>query len=410
MMKLFPFAFGLMVILAAPLCAQKLLPERLLLTTGQYVGSGSRALGLGGTYTGIADDYSAVWWNPAGLAQVKRIEIQGSLARAGYGNKTDYYGRAGDGTTSALRLNNVGVVFPVPVYQGALSFAFGYTQVQAFDRRTQVVSPAAGTSRWDDFDELESGRLGLWTAAAAMDVSPNLALGLGLNYWTGLDDYTLTGHYTESNVSHYTENSISTNLSAWGANFGGLFRLGRFGRLGAMFQTPVSMSMEEDWQDGEYNGYFNYRMIYPAVFRVGGSVCPGRWLLAADVEYRDWTSMKYTQPKDSTQFEGISRVSANQQIKRDYQSTTRFSFGGEYLFPAYGLRARAGYGFEPSNYKLSGGQDDRHIFSFGLGVLVDRSVMLDAAFRTTAYTEKTTAGLKEDISNSTALVTLSYRM
>jgi len=409
-MKRIFFMFGLMLILAAPLCAQKPLPERMLLTTGQYVGSGSRALGLGGTYTGIADDYSSVWWNPAGLAQVKRIEIQGSLSRTGYGNKTSYYGRSDDGTTSALRLNNVGVVFPVPVYQGALSFAFGYSQVQSFDRRTQVISPAAGASRWDDFDELESGRLGLWTVAAAMDVTPNFALGLGFNYWTGLDDYTLTGHFTENNTRKYTENSISTNLSAGGLNLGGLFRIGRFGRLGAMFQTPVSMSMKEDWQDGEDNGYFNYRMIYPAVFRVGGSVCPGRWLIAADVEYRDWTSMQYRQPKDSTQFEGISRVSANQQIKSSYQSTTRFSVGGEYLFPAYGLRARAGYGFEPSSYKLSGGEDDRHIFSFGVGVLVDRSVMLDAAFRTTSYKELTTPGLKEDISTTTALVTLSYRM
>jgi long-subunit fatty acid transport protein len=406
-MKRFLFTIGLMFVLAVPLCAQKLLPERLLLSTGQYVGSGSRALGLGGTYTGIADDYSAVWWNPAGLAQVKRIELQGSLSRTGYGNQTSYYGRADDGSSSALRLNNVGVVFPVPVYQGALSFAFGYTQVQAFDRRTQVVSPAPGTSRWDDFDELESGRLGMWSAAGAMDVSENLALGLGFNYWTGLDDYTLTGHYTENNASHYTENSISTDLSAWGANLGGLFRIGRFGRLGAMFQTPVSMSLEEDWQEGNDNGFFDYRMIYPAVFRVGASFCPGRWLLASDVEYRDWTSLEF---RSETPFDSVSRSGANQQIKRDYQSTTRISFGGEYLFPAYGLRARAGYGFEPSSYKLSGGKDDRHIFSFGLGVLVDRSVMLDAAFRTTSYTEKTTPGLNEDISTTTALVTLSYRM
>ena len=94
---------GMMLALAAPLCAQKLLPERLLLSTGQYIGSGSRALGLGGTYTGIADDYSAVWWNPAGLAQVKRIELQGSLARAGYGNETSYYGRDDDGTTAEFR-------------------------------------------------------------------------------------------------------------------------------------------------------------------------------------------------------------------------------------------------------------------------------------------------------------------
>lgn len=395
-------------VIVTPALAQSPIPERLLLTTGQYVGSGSRALGLGGTYTGIADDYSAIWWNPAGLAQVKRIEMQGSLSRTGYGNETSYYGGSDDGSTSALRLNNAGIVFPVPVYQGALSFAFGYTQVQAFDRRTQVVSATQGTSgAWDDFDELEKGRLGMWTMAGAMDVSPNLALGIGINYWAGLDDYTLTGHYTEGVTRSYTETSLKTDLSAWGANFGGLFRLGRAARIGAMFQTPINMSMEEDWQDGEESGYFDYRMTYPAVFRVGASFCPGRWLVGADVEYRDWTSLEY---RTDTPYSGVSRTSANQQIKKDYQSTTRLSLGGEYLFPAYGLRARAGYSYEPSSYKLNDGDDDRNIFSFGLGVLVDRSVMLDAAIQTTSYKEAATANLKEDISTTTALISISYRM
>jgi len=407
-MKRIFFMFGLMLVLAAPLCAQKPLPERMLLTTGQYVGSGSRALGLGGTYTGIADDYSSVWWNPAGLAQVKRIELQGSLSRAGYGNKTSYYGGSDDGTTSTLRLNNVGVVFPVPVYQGALSFAFGYTQVQAFDRRTQVTAPAPGERFWDDFDELEDGRLGLWTLASAVDVTPNLALGLALNYWTGADDYSLTGHYTESSVTDYWETTDNYKLSAWGLNVGSLFRIQRYARIGLMFQPPLNVLLENEWTDPDTIGAIDYRMSMPAIFRAGVSFCPGRWLLAADVEYRDWTTLEYR--SDSTGYRGVTRAVANRQIKNDYQSTTRFSVGGEYLFPAYGLRARAGYGFEPSSYKLNGGEDDRHIFSFGVGVLVDRSVMLDAAFRTTSYKELTTPGLKEDISTTTALVTLSYRM
>jgi long-subunit fatty acid transport protein len=399
------FMIGLVLLFSTAACAQKLIPEQLLLTSGQYIGSGARALGMAGTYTGIADDYSSIWWNPAGLAQVKRIEMQGSLSRTGFSNESNYFGGSADGSTSSLRLNNAGVVLPVPVYQGALSFAFGYTQVQAYEFRNRV-STTDTTSDFSAYDAQEAGRLGFWTFAAAMDVSQNIALGLGINYWTGLDEYTWTG-YERAAGNAYSEQSVSTDLSGWGLNVGTLFRIGNFARLGAMFQTPVSMTMEEDWQDGEDNGYLNYRMTYPAVFRVGASVCPGRWLLAADVEYRDWSTLEF---RSDTPYDSVSRASGNQQIKNGYQSTTRLSVGGEYLFPVYGIRARAGYSYEPSSYEKNNGKDDRNILSFGLGVLVDRSVMIDAAFQTTSYKEIATTNLTKDISTTTALVSLSYRM
>ncbi len=38
------------------------------------IGSGVRALGLGGAYSSIADDGSAVYWNPAGIAQIRNLE------------------------------------------------------------------------------------------------------------------------------------------------------------------------------------------------------------------------------------------------------------------------------------------------------------------------------------------------
>lgn len=34
-------------------------------------GVGSRAIAMGGAYVGLADDYSAIYWNPAGLSQIK---------------------------------------------------------------------------------------------------------------------------------------------------------------------------------------------------------------------------------------------------------------------------------------------------------------------------------------------------
>ena len=395
------------LLLASAGFAQDQIPERLLISTGQYIGPGARPLGLGGTYTGIADDFSSVWYNPAGIAQVKRIETQASLSRSGYTNETSYFGNPWDGSTSNIRLNNLGFVFPIPVYQGAMSVAFGYNQLASFDRRTRAVAPDQNRE-WRDFDELESGRLGVWNLTAAVDVSPNLALGLGLNYYAGADDYTLTGSYLDNSQSIYTETEINTDLSGWMASVGGLLRIGRYARVGAMFQPPMSMLLEEDWVFDNDAGFFDYRMTYPAVMRAGASFAPGRWLLAADIEYRDWETMEF---RSEPPFSGVSKAEANQQIKNTYNATTRVSIGGEYLFPVYGLRARAGYSFEPSAYDDVGAGDDNHgIFSLGAGVLVDRSVMLDFGYRMTSYRENITDGLTEDVRSSTALFTLSYRM
>ncbi len=399
-------SFLALLLFATFVFAQDEIPERLLLTGGQQLGSGARALGLGGTYTGIADDYSAIWWNPAGLAQVKRIEVQGTLLRTGFSNDANYFGLGREGTTDALRLNNLGVVFPVPVYQGALSFAFGYSQITDYDRRTQVVSGLAGMD-WENFDELESGRLGQWSFATAVDISPNLSVGAGVNYWTGSSDYSLLGDYTESGERLHTEQSLFTDLGGWNFNMGGMYRPGRLVRIGVSTSTPFSMSINEEWSFDGDDGYFDYKMSYPWIWRIGGSVAPGRWLAAMDIEYRDWQALEF---RGETPFQGVSRAEANRQIRDTYESTTRVSFGGEYLFPAYGLRGRAGYSIEPSNFKNAGSDADKGVLSLGFGVLIDRSVMLDATWRTASYTEQVTSGLKEDIRSSQTLLTISYRM
>ncbi|MBN1824339.1 MAG: PorV/PorQ family protein, partial [Endomicrobiales bacterium] len=38
-------------------------------------GAGARALGMGKTFVGVADDASTVYWNPAGLGQMKQREV-----------------------------------------------------------------------------------------------------------------------------------------------------------------------------------------------------------------------------------------------------------------------------------------------------------------------------------------------
>ncbi len=60
---------GLLLTLFAPAYGAKYAGEFLSL------GVGGRALGMGGAFVGVADDVTASFWNPAGLAQLNRKEL-----------------------------------------------------------------------------------------------------------------------------------------------------------------------------------------------------------------------------------------------------------------------------------------------------------------------------------------------
>ena len=58
-------------------------------------GAGARSLGMGTAYTAIAQDATAAYWNPAGLAAVRRHEFN-ALHASLYGGATyDYLGYGG---------------------------------------------------------------------------------------------------------------------------------------------------------------------------------------------------------------------------------------------------------------------------------------------------------------------------
>ena len=46
---------------------------------GNTFGLGARTMGMGGAFLAVADDYTTLYWNPAGLAQIRKFELFGSL-------------------------------------------------------------------------------------------------------------------------------------------------------------------------------------------------------------------------------------------------------------------------------------------------------------------------------------------
>lgn len=96
------------------------------------IGVGGRALGLGGAYVALANDVTAGYWNPAGLARIDYPEFAlmhdeqfGSLENYDYAAVAFPYG-AND-TTAATAVDQEGTTRPVVNYKAA---AFGISVIR----------------------------------------------------------------------------------------------------------------------------------------------------------------------------------------------------------------------------------------------------------------------------------------
>lgn len=63
----------------------------LLMGTGQaHACVGARALGMGGAFIGVADDITAVYWNPAGMANLQGLVFHSTITLSPIGERMGY--------------------------------------------------------------------------------------------------------------------------------------------------------------------------------------------------------------------------------------------------------------------------------------------------------------------------------
>ena len=101
----------------------------------QSVGVGAHSYSLANNFTALANDFSAVFFNPAGLAFVPIRELSISLMGIKEGASCDL---GQTSTTNAapeqrLRLSSLGWLRSIPTSQGGLAFAIGFTNPYVLD-------------------------------------------------------------------------------------------------------------------------------------------------------------------------------------------------------------------------------------------------------------------------------------
>jgi long-subunit fatty acid transport protein len=407
-------------------------------------GVGARPLSMGGAYIGVADDYTAVFWNPAGLAQMRRLEFTGGIVNSNYKNDASFLGVSTNGKNSGTALDNLGFVFPFPTVQGSLVFALGYNRLNDFTSAlsfngfndnssilpwlydsTLTYDIPYGVGLEDTLGQInvkknvnqqgevrEGGSMGNWAFAGAIDVEKNLSFGLTINVMSGT--YTYVRNYVEEDTKNYYsdprlsvpiddaylkfnkfyyDSNVSSEITGVNAKFGMMYRYEDVARIGATIRTPAAIAVHETFTDEGTsvfdNGYVptfqgktythhlndsynDYGVQTPWVFGLGGSYSPiDGLLLAADVEYTDWTQIEWTNNSD-LQKENIS-------LKKNFRPTTNMAIGGEYEIPRTDFRVRAGYAYKPSAFEGDPSSYNEKIFTAGAGVLLQNNVMFDVA-------------------------------
>jgi long-subunit fatty acid transport protein len=382
------------------------------------VGSGARALGMGGAFIAIADDATAASWNPGGLTQLERPEL--SLVYNGNWFGEDF----SSGTHPELdgsynvgfdQLNYFSFVYPIPKTLGGrnMVLSLNYQRKYDFDRDLNLDFFAAPT--FQKITYRQRGSLGSLSPAFGIEITDRLSVGVVWNIW---DSSIVSDNEWKERVETRVSNPILGVFTRYtdldyddikGSNFtlGVLYRPSERWTLGAVYNTKftASMNFTSTVSIPLFGAYARTRRqieyVFPSSLGIGAAYrFPNDKLtLSLDVTRREWDQFVIHDPKNPTL--SAQRRSAVTQISKQWsphKPTYTVRFGGEYVFVKEkapkqdylpSLRGGVFYDPEPAGGrsdswfglgKGDGAVEDYYGITLGLGLLVKNRVNLDLAY------------------------------
>lgn len=152
------------------------------------VGSGARALGMGGAFIAVADDATAASWNPGGLIQLQHPEF--SVVGAWFHRAEDntFVFRpesSGEQTVSESRLNYLSAAKPFTLWNRNMVVSVNYQHLYDFSREWHFPLITSGENRSTEYVDYESaGSLSAWGLAYCVEIiRGKLSFGFTLNFW-----------------------------------------------------------------------------------------------------------------------------------------------------------------------------------------------------------------------------------
>jgi long-chain fatty acid transport protein len=380
---------------------------------------GGRGMGFAGAFTAVADDPSAIFHNPAGIAFLKGKQIY--LGMTLVHPSSEFVGADPNPGQGVTEKGDVGEI-PVPTFYYTHQFSerlvFGAGLSTPFGLKTAWANPDAYSGRHLSIEaDLHSFSL---NPTVAYKLADRLAIGVGLD--VRLSNVKLVRRVQATNpvtkaLVDVAEATLESNTgSGLGWNAGFLAKPSENLSLGASYRHKVQVS---------YDGTATFRQIptgiaafdaavaaglpqtqtpittlieFPSIASAGLSYSWTDWRVAADVVYFQWSTFDRL-PIRFSEFPTLG-----QDILEEYENSWQFRTGIERRLGET-WAVRAGYFFDQSPAPAPSVSPllpdaDRNGFSLG-GTFRGHAFHVDAALWYLAFKDRSTEGQNRDDYNGT---------
>ncbi|MBN1603923.1 MAG: hypothetical protein JW915_20095 [Chitinispirillaceae bacterium] len=364
-------------------------------------GIGARALGMGNNYTARATDYSAVFWNPAGLAFNPSREIHVGLGVTSSMSTTELGTFSTDFPKSSIHFSSAGLVRSIPTKQGGLTFAFGYSTPYSFNdlqrfkghdtylgihtlvNDSAILYPGDALF-YQDFKQNIHGKLGLFTGAAGWQVAERLSFGLSASFIYGnstatksILSYTKNGHLLDDGSDVRSQ----TRYTGFDIRLGGMYKITDNFSSGVRIEIPQTIRYYNKISDAfgtdKYNGTLKsslsgaFGLAYTFPFST----------ISADAQFRS--------PNPEIDDGDLShwKAGAGAGIEIPIPKTNALIRGG-YSWKQSDLFPYAEYQREKliiDEINTIEGTDDVHMFTAGATMIVSDAILLELAYSNTRF-------------------------
>ena len=363
------------------------------------VGSGARALGMGGAFIAVADDATAASWNPGGLIQLEKTEIS-SVGGFFHRIEDNHFGTnpeaSGKQTVTEANLNYLSAAYPFTLFDRNMIVSLNYQRLFDFTRKWDfpLVQSTAGLSISQDVDYDQSGNLSALGLAYCIQVTPEFSFGFTFNIWQdwfGMNEWKQTTRQEGSGTfmgnpfsfESKSQDRFSFRGFNWNANVGILWNITPKFTLGAVVRTPFTADLKHkstfrsSISTTPISSTENEELDMPMSYGIGMAYrFSDRLTVSADFTRTEWDDFVF---KDS-QGNKTSAISGRPKEDSDVDATNTVRFGAEYLLikPDYVVPLRGGVFYDPA--PAEGSPDDFYGFSLGSGFARGRYIF-DIAYQ-----------------------------
>ena len=358
------------------------------------VGSGARALGMGGAFIAVADDATAASWNPGGLTQLETPEVS-VVGAYFYRTEDNTFGTnpeaSGEQSVSEARLNYLSASYPFTVFDRNMVVSLNYQNLYDFNREWCFPFSRSSETLSEDehIDYQQSGTLSAYGLAYAIQLTPEISFGFTLNLW---EDGIYKNGWVQEVQSNGTGNFYGKpfvsgsysrdeySFSGFNANLGILWNITSRLTLGAVYKTPFTADLERNLQSSSYidfpdfpyidsKGTTRYRddgkLDMPMSYGIGVACrFSDQFTLAADFYRTEWGDYAHEDSKGNK----TCPITGLPESESDVDATHQVRIGAEYLFikQSYVIPFRGGVFYDPA--PAQGSPDAYFGFSVGSGI------------------------------------------